>query len=61
MVTLDRKLGKVLWELDLESPVIAAYSIRKDGLITVPFTSVGEETLGNMLERFVDRPSDIQL
>lgn len=61
IVTLDRRLGIVLWELDLESPVIAVYSISKDGLVAVPFTSVAEGTLDNLLQRFTLKPSDIQL
>ncbi|XP_015122831.1 serine/threonine-protein kinase/endoribonuclease IRE1 [Diachasma alloeum] len=61
VVTLDRRLGMVLWELDLMSPVIGIYTMSKDGLVTVPFTSVAEGTLDNLLQRFSSKPSDIQL
>lgn len=61
IVTLDRRLGIILWELDLDSPIIAVYTISKDGLITVPFTSVADGTLDNLLKRFTLKPSDIQL
>ncbi|CAK9817696.1 Serine/threonine-protein kinase/endoribonuclease ire-1 [Anthophora quadrimaculata] len=61
IVTVDRKLGIVLWELDVQSPVIAVYIVREDGLLTVPFTSVADETLDLLLKRFANKPSDIQL
>ncbi|KAK0161952.1 hypothetical protein PV327_008347 [Microctonus hyperodae] len=61
VVTINRRLGMVLWELDLESPVIGVYTISKDGLVTVPFTSVAEGTLDNLLDRFAAKPSDVQL
>nr|XP_034191794.1 serine/threonine-protein kinase/endoribonuclease IRE1 isoform X2 [Osmia lignaria] len=61
IVTVDRRLGVVLWELDVQSPVIAVYIVREDGLLTVPFTSVADETLDLLLKRFAKKPSDIQL
>lgn len=61
VVTLDRRSGMILWELDLKSPVIAMYTVTNDGLLTVPFTSIAEGTLDILLERFVTKPSDIQL
>ncbi|XP_053987934.1 serine/threonine-protein kinase/endoribonuclease IRE1 [Hylaeus volcanicus] len=61
IVTIDRRLGIVLWELDVKSPVIAVYIVRDEGLLTVPFTSVADETLDLLLKRFANKPSDIQL
>ncbi|XP_011300602.1 serine/threonine-protein kinase/endoribonuclease IRE1 [Fopius arisanus] len=61
VVTLDRRQGMVLWELDLNSPVIGIYTMSKDGLVTIPFTSVAQGTLDNLLQRFSSKPSDIQL
>ncbi|XP_012256735.2 serine/threonine-protein kinase/endoribonuclease IRE1 [Athalia rosae] len=61
LVTLDRRLGVALWELDLESPVVAVYTVNDDGLVSVPFTSVADDTLDHLLKRFIARPSDIQL
>ncbi|XP_076627174.1 serine/threonine-protein kinase/endoribonuclease Ire1 isoform X1 [Colletes latitarsis] len=61
IVTVDRRLGIVLWELDVQSPVIAVYTVREEGLLTVPFTSVADETLDLLLKRFANKPSDIQL
>ncbi|KOX79225.1 Serine/threonine-protein kinase/endoribonuclease ire-1 [Melipona quadrifasciata] len=60
IVTVDRRLGIILWELDVQSPVIAVYIVREDGLLTVPFTSVADQTLNLLLERFA-KPSNIQL
>lgn len=54
-------MGIILWELDVQSPVIAVYIVREDGLLTVPFTSVADETLNLILKRFANKPSDIQL
>ncbi|XP_066601348.1 serine/threonine-protein kinase/endoribonuclease IRE1-like isoform X2 [Prorops nasuta] len=61
IVTLDRRLGVILWELDLGSPVIAAYTVNNDGLIAVPFTSIAEATLDLLLDHFEIKSSDIQL
>ncbi|XP_035725102.1 serine/threonine-protein kinase/endoribonuclease IRE1-like [Vespa mandarinia] len=61
VVTLDRRQGTILWQLDLESPVIATYTVTQDGLLTLPFTSVAEGTLDNLLGHFVTKPTDIQL
>ncbi|XP_029675812.1 serine/threonine-protein kinase/endoribonuclease IRE1 [Formica exsecta] len=56
VVTLDR-LGRILWKLDLKSPVIAIYTVTKDGLLTIPFTSIAD----SLLENFATKPTDIQL
>ncbi|XP_015185635.1 PREDICTED: serine/threonine-protein kinase/endoribonuclease IRE1 isoform X2 [Polistes dominula] len=61
VVTLDKRLGTILWQLNLESPVVATYTVTKDGLLTLPFTSVAEGTLDNLLEHFVTKPNYIQL
>jgi len=57
VVTLDRRLGRILWKLDLKSPVIAMYTVTKDGLLTVPFTSIAD----SLLEKFAIKPTDVQL
>ncbi|XP_032689202.1 serine/threonine-protein kinase/endoribonuclease IRE1 isoform X2 [Odontomachus brunneus] len=61
VVTLDKRLGIVLWELDLKSPIIAMYTLTEDGLLTVPFTSIAEGTLDSLLERLATKSTDIQL
>ncbi|KAL0110554.1 hypothetical protein PUN28_013865 [Cardiocondyla obscurior] len=58
VVTVDRRLSKILWKLDLKSPVIAVYTVAKDGgLLTVPFTSIAD----SLLEKFAIKPTDVQL
>ena len=61
IVTVDKRLRKVLWELDFGSPVIAAYAVNKDGLTTIPFTSVAEEALDNLLEKLITTKLDDRL
>lgn len=61
VVTLNRRLLKVLWELDLGSPVIAVYTVSKDGLTAIPFTSVAEEALDRLLDRATANLNQVQL
>ncbi|XP_012535031.2 serine/threonine-protein kinase/endoribonuclease IRE1 [Monomorium pharaonis] len=57
VVTLDRRLGRILWKLDLKSPVIAMYTVTKDGLLTIPFKSIGDL----LWEKFATKPTDVEL
>ncbi|ALC47341.1 Ire1 [Drosophila busckii] len=50
IVTLDRKQGKFLWQRDLSSPVVAAFLLGPDGLLSVPFTTVSDEAYQAILE-----------
>lgn len=59
VVTLDR-FGNILWNIDLGSPVIAMYTISKDGLMTLPFNSVADNTLKQVLMKISVKPSDIK-
>ena len=61
VVTWNRRLAVSLWELDLGSPVIAAYAVNKDGLSRIPFTSVAEEALDKLLDRDTMKLNDVQL
>ncbi|XP_033215389.1 serine/threonine-protein kinase/endoribonuclease IRE1 isoform X2 [Belonocnema kinseyi] len=61
VVTWNRRLAVSLWELDLGSPVIAAYVVSKDGLARIPFTSVAEEALDKLLDRDTMKLNDVQL
>jgi serine/threonine-protein kinase/endoribonuclease IRE1 len=45
ILTLDRDSGEILWEQEFESPVIAMYTLQGDSLVSIPFTTVGVETL----------------
>ncbi|KAH8273177.1 hypothetical protein KR018_010982 [Drosophila ironensis] len=50
IVTLDRKQGKFLWQRDLSSPVVAAFLLGPDGLLSVPFTTLSDEAFQAILE-----------
>ncbi|XP_034116629.2 serine/threonine-protein kinase/endoribonuclease IRE1 [Drosophila albomicans] len=50
IVTLDRKQGKFLWQRDLNSPVVAAFLLGPDGLLSVPFTTVSDEAYQAIVE-----------
>ncbi|KAJ8682778.1 hypothetical protein QAD02_018570 [Eretmocerus hayati] len=59
VVTIDR-YGNILWDIDLGSPAIAVFSIRNGGLVTVPFNSVADNTLKNLLKKISVKPSEFQ-
>ncbi|XP_037946227.1 serine/threonine-protein kinase/endoribonuclease IRE1 [Teleopsis dalmanni] len=50
LVTLDRKSGKFIWKRDLTSPVVAAFLLGSEGLLSVPFTTVSDEAFMSILE-----------
>ncbi|XP_068157925.1 serine/threonine-protein kinase/endoribonuclease IRE1 isoform X1 [Drosophila tropicalis] len=50
ILTLDRKQGKFLWQRHLSSPVVAAFLLGPDGLLSVPFTTVSDEAYQAILE-----------
>lgn len=52
LVTLDRKSGLIQWERRIGSPIVALYKLESEGIVSVPFTSVSKETLGNLLDQF---------
>ncbi|KAL7301231.1 hypothetical protein TKK_0006195 [Trichogramma kaykai] len=60
VITLDR-FGNILWNIDLGSPVIAAYTVSKDGLITIPFSSVSDNTLNLLMKKISVNPKDFEL
>ena len=59
IVTVDR-FGNILWDINLGSPVIAAFTISKDGLVTVPFTSIADSTLSQLLKKISVNPNEFQ-
>lgn len=62
IVTLDRAKGTFLWQKDLKSPVIAAFLLGPDGLLSVPFTTVSDETLKSIVDYARDgQQNDIKL
>lgn len=50
VMSFDRTTGDLVWSLDLETPVVAAYLLDRDGLISVPFNSVGDDTMDHIIE-----------
>lgn len=61
-VTLDRKKGTFLWQKYFNSPVVATFLLNSDGLLSVPFTTVSDDTLKNIVEYARDgQKSDIKL
>ncbi|KAF4532401.1 hypothetical protein B566_EDAN003853 [Ephemera danica] len=48
VVTLNRNSGKILWQQEFESPAVAMYQVQGEVLVSVPFTSVGIDTLESM-------------
>lgn len=52
VVTLDRRIGRLLWEKDLGSPVVAIYVLDPDGLLAAPFSSLAHDTLTHLASHF---------
>lgn len=62
IATLNRKKGTFLWQKDLSSPVVATFLLSSDGLLSVPFTTVSDETLNGIIEYARDgQKNDIKL
>lgn len=49
-VTLNRFKGTFMWQKDLESPVVAVFLLGPDGLLSVPFTTVSDDALQNIID-----------
>ncbi|KAJ4444309.1 hypothetical protein ANN_06101 [Periplaneta americana] len=60
-LSLDRRIGTFLWEQNYGSPVIAMYMLEKEGLVSVPFTSVAEETLDHLVTQFTSSTDQIRI
>ncbi|XP_014217501.1 serine/threonine-protein kinase/endoribonuclease IRE1 [Copidosoma floridanum] len=59
VMTIDR-LGNILWNINLNSPVIAVYTIGNSGLISVPFNSVADSTLNDLMKKISLKPSEFK-
>lgn len=58
MLTLDRHSSDLVWEHQYPSPVVAVYLLRSGpsgSLVTVPFTSVADETLDHLTKQRTDQ------
>ena len=60
-LSLDRRVGSLLWEHDYGSPVIAMYILENEGLMSVPFTSVAEETMDHLITQFMSSSEQIKI
>lgn len=59
---MDRNKGTFMWQKDLTSPVVAAFLLGPDGLLSVPFTTVSDGALKNIVEYAKDgQQADIKL
>ncbi|XP_065159273.1 serine/threonine-protein kinase/endoribonuclease IRE1 [Atheta coriaria] len=54
VLTLDRRRGSIVWEKNFDSPVIGAYILDPDGLISLPFTSLSNQTLLNFANNLLE-------
>lgn len=51
IVTMNRKSGGFLWErLDIKSPIIAIFLLGRDGFLSVPFTTVGDDVIDKVVD-----------
>ncbi|RVE44453.1 hypothetical protein evm_010857 [Chilo suppressalis] len=50
LMSFDRKTGDLVWSHNFETPVVAAYLLDREGLISVPFNSIGDDTLDHIME-----------
>ncbi|CAG4980142.1 unnamed protein product [Colias eurytheme] len=50
IMSFNRKTGDLVWSHNFETPVIAAYLLDRDGLISVPFNSIGDDTMDHIME-----------
>ncbi|XP_045525951.1 serine/threonine-protein kinase/endoribonuclease IRE1 [Pieris brassicae] len=50
IMSFARKSGDLVWSHNFETPVVAAYLLDRDGLISVPFNSIGDDTLDHIME-----------
>lgn len=48
LLTMDRRRGTLLWEIDFGSPVVGVYLLDSDGLLSVPFTGLATNTLTHL-------------
>ncbi|XP_059045401.1 serine/threonine-protein kinase/endoribonuclease IRE1 [Achroia grisella] len=50
VMSFDRKTGDLVWSHNFETPIVAAYLLDREGLISVPFNSIGDDTLDHIME-----------
>lgn len=50
LLTVDKKTGMALWKRSLNFTIAAVYLLQNDGLLKVPFTVIGKETMDDVLQ-----------
>lgn len=60
LITVDRRRGNLVWDGDLNSPVVAVYLLDNEGLISVPFTSLSNHTLHYMSNNLLSADGSFQ-
>lgn len=60
LVTMDRRRGNLLWENDLESPIVAAFVLDAEGLLVVGFTSLANHTLNYLTTELLTHDGSMQ-
>lgn len=48
--SFNQKTGEMIWSHDMKSPIVAAYLLDRDGLISVPFNTVGDDTMDHIMD-----------
>ncbi|XP_055853155.1 serine/threonine-protein kinase/endoribonuclease IRE1 [Episyrphus balteatus] len=54
ILTLNRKSGQFLWQRTLNSPIVSAFLLGSEGLLSVPFTSVSDDAFNSIVEESKD-------
>ena len=52
--TFDRRKGTHLWQKDLTSPVVSVFLLASEGLLSIPFQTVSEDVLQEIIEHSKD-------
>jgi serine/threonine-protein kinase/endoribonuclease IRE1 len=51
VVTMNRKSGEFLWEIkSIKSPIVSIFLLGRDGLLSVPFTTVAEDVIDKVVD-----------
>ncbi|CAG9864423.1 unnamed protein product [Phyllotreta striolata] len=54
IITLNQLNGNLIWETILTSPVIGVYILDEDGLLSLPFTALANDTIDDIKQNLVD-------
>ncbi|KAK4874212.1 hypothetical protein RN001_013572 [Aquatica leii] len=60
LITMDRRRGSLLWDIDLESPVVSVYILDSSGLLTLPFTNMANHTISHMATHLLTHQQPFQ-